>query len=176
MTASTAIHTAASSGLSIKENADRIGALFFSEMPKGLFTLAQHVDQVDADETKRIWKLPSDKLDKQSENPGRDARALIRSHFNIEARETGIWEVRMTPLRDSLPPGHTERKGFRNTLTTWVAVQYYGRIDSHITVPRRCKWIHVDDLLNECQAFKVANYAEVLKLLDEYRSTPSTTN
>lgn len=168
MTASAAIKPAASSSsLGIKEYTDRIGALPFTGTADGLYILGQHVDQVDANETVRLWKLAQDKLDKPSENPGRDARALMRNHFGLEARELGIWEVRMTPLRDSIPPNHTERKGFRNTLTTWVAVQFYGGIETPLAATRRYKWIHIDEFLNECQVFKVPNYAEVLKLLDE---------
>ncbi len=170
----TAAISTASSGLSIKENADRIGVLLFAKAPSGLFILTEHVDQVDANEEVRRWKLPQDRLDKPSEHPGKDARALIRSHFGIAPREIGIWEVRMTPLRDSLPTTHTERKGFRNTLTTWVAVHYYGLPGSQTTTRGRCKWIHINNVLNECQLFKVANYAEVLKLLDEHRKGPPT--
>ncbi|RYG59549.1 MAG: hypothetical protein EON60_10100 [Alphaproteobacteria bacterium] len=176
MTTSIAIHTAASSGLSIKDYADRIGMLLFAESHKGLFIFTEHVEQVDANEEKRRWKLPQGMLDKPSDKPGHDARSLMRTRFNMDAQEFGIWEVRMTPLQDSLPETQIERKRFRNTLTTWVSAHYYGRIDSWVTFPRRCKWVHVDDILNECQAFKVANYAEVLKLLDERRSTLSTTN
>lgn len=151
----------------LKERADRIGALCFLRDETGtLHILTEHVEVADSENLARRWKLPQGELDKPTLRPGEDVRQLLLVNFGIAAEQTSIWEVRMDVLKDELPPSERQRKGFIGTYTTWVAVQYYGSLKDTLATARIYKWIPLANLTEECQSFRIAMVTEVSRLLD----------